>query len=84
MGRAERAKRKKAEALIAAALSNSLIGNGADVNLTDDHGVTALMFASSHEREEVVRLLISKGADVNAQDGDGETALMKAANCKPI
>lgn len=38
----------------------SLLGRGADVNLQDDEGSTALMCASEHGHTDLVRLLLSQ------------------------
>jgi len=57
-----------------------LLEEGADVNVKDEKGRTALMFASWYGHKKVVKQLLEKGADVNAREyKDGETALMWAA-----
>ena len=56
----------------------ALIEEGNDVNSTDEHGMTALMYASYWENIEIAELLISSGANVNATDNEGYTALMLA------
>ena len=53
-----------------------LIKSGADVNMKDEHGYTALMLAY---RTQTAQLLIEAGADVDAHDNNGETALMWAS-----
>lgn len=58
-----------------------LIGRGADVNLKDDEGKTALMKAvESFQAANLsnVKYLIDHGADVNAVNNKGETALIIA------
>ena len=55
-----------------------LIANGADVNLKNARGATALMAAAIDGIPSVVRYLLEQGADVNASDKDGTTALMCA------
>jgi ankyrin repeat protein len=52
-----------------------LIAAGADVNLTDDDGRTALSLAASSEHLPVVQALIAAGANVNLTDDDGWSAL---------
>ena len=60
-----------------------LIDAGADVNLENNCGYTALMFASKNSNiksnVETVRILIDAGADVNANGGGKFTALMLAS-----
>ena len=51
-----------------------LIDSNADIEMTDDSHMTALMWAAENGHTDVVRLLLSKGADVNATHY-GETAL---------
>ncbi|ORY46279.1 ankyrin repeat protein, partial [Neocallimastix californiae] len=50
-----------------------------DVNKRDAEKKTALMLASLHNHEDVVRYLISRGADVNALDHRLNTSLMLVA-----
>lgn len=54
-----------------------LLDAGADVNVPDVRGLTALMLAVATDKQqpEVVRLLLARGAQVNAKSLDGETAL---------
>ncbi len=44
--------------------------------VTDDRGMTPLMYAAEVGSLEAMRLLIDRGADVNAQNAFGSTALM--------
>lgn len=53
----------------------SLLNAGADVNLKDASGFTALIWAAAFRRREIVLKLIAAGADVNARNNRGETAL---------
>ena len=55
-----------------------LINNGADVNLANDFGTTALMAAARHDNYELCEVLLILGADINAQCIDGDTALFSA------
>lgn len=55
-----------------------LVVYGADYNKRSPSGLTCLMVASTHGKEDVVGRLLSLNVDVNAQDDQGETALHKA------
>jgi len=58
-----------------------LVSRGADVNLRDDEGHTALMKAVMSFNESNlsnVKYLIARRADINAANNKGETALMMA------
>ena len=59
-----------------------LIKAGADVNATDDEGVTPLMLVCKCSPDDriaaYVTTLIKMGANINAQDKEGKTALMYA------
>ena len=61
-----------------------LIAAGADVNASDEFGVTALHLAVRYAYEGeadallIVEALLDAGADIDAQDEDGTTALMNA------
>ena len=54
-----------------------LLTFGADVNLKDNKGNTALMKAGVSEK--IIKLLISSGADIEAKNNIGETVLMQSA-----
>ena len=56
-----------------------LLSSGADVNVKDRDGWTALHWAAQNGHSAVVQLLLEKGADINAKDQDGRTALYWAA-----
>ena len=62
---------------------NSLIAGGADVNMTDNRGRTALIIFIERSMNdfliEVPRIFLDAGADVNMADTDGRTPLMLAA-----
>ncbi|XP_067137582.1 ankyrin repeat domain-containing protein 63-like [Centruroides vittatus] len=54
---------------------------GADPNIQDWDGLTALMYAVMNGNNEIVAVLIeNKRTDVTMQDGEGNTALMHAAS----
>jgi ankyrin repeat protein len=55
-----------------------LMERGADVNLKNNAGETALFEAAENSLEMVERL-VDRGADIHMKDDDGSTALMKAA-----
>lgn len=55
-----------------------LIKNKADVNLSDDNGMNALILAAKDGRTEVVKFLLKNGADRNLKNCMGQTALMLA------
>ncbi len=58
-----------------------MILNGQDVNIQDENGRTALMFAVFFNQFETVEYLLdTKECDINKQDQFGNTALMFAAN----
>jgi ankyrin repeat protein len=54
-----------------------LLKSGADPNLRNDAGATALMWAT--DDPERTRLLLESGADANARSDDGRTPLLIAA-----
>jgi len=54
-----------------------LIGKGADVNLKDSEGKTALLWASSNSLENA-KILIDNGAKVNEAANDGMTPFLQA------
>jgi len=61
---------------------SSLLGAGANVNVKQKNGATALMAAAEYSANpEIPAMLINANADVNAKDNDGETALMWGARC---
>lgn len=63
---------------------NWCVREGADINLKDDEGMTALMLAAGVEEpedghQEVVQVLLKHKVDADIQDSNGDTALHHAA-----
>ena len=54
---------------------SELVKAGADVNLKNKDGDTALILAADGNHVDCVDLLLKTGASVNATNGDGLTAL---------
>ena len=52
-----------------------LADNGAKLDLKNDDGATALIFASQHGNAAIVKLLLEKGADPELKDNEGRRAL---------
>lgn len=61
-------------------MTQHLLWYGADVNLKNPRGQTALMNLGSNSTAEVVRALVAAGAKLDIQDEDGYTALMFVVN----
>jgi len=55
-----------------------LLEHGADPNLQDRMGTTALMFAAEEGEEKIVNMLLKSGADTEFKDMQNEMALDKA------
>ncbi len=53
----------------------AMLDRGTDVNARSDVGVTALLYAASRARREVVALLLERGANVDTRNNVGRTAL---------
>jgi len=60
-------------------MARLLLSHGANVNLVDTEGCSALIEAASEGSAELVSLLIDSGASVSIADNDGWTALHYAA-----
>jgi uncharacterized protein len=56
-----------------------VLNKGADVNMANPRGYTALMYAANLGLVENVKLLLAKGADAKLEPTDGATALSLAA-----
>jgi ankyrin repeat protein len=55
-----------------------LLAEGADPNIADKLGGTALMLATQHGSIPLIKLLLKFGADVHAADKAGNTVIMHA------
>jgi ankyrin repeat protein len=62
-----------------APVAELLLARGADVNVSDDGGVTALMLAANNGRTALLQRLIDRGANVNARTAAGWIPLTYAA-----
>eukprot|EP01041_Mallomonas_annulata_P002590 gene2590-5063_t len=58
-----------------------LLDNNAAVNLVDNYGMSALMYACQYGHSNLVKLLLDDGADFNAADQTLWTPLIWAAAC---
>ena len=58
------------------AVVEALLAAGADVEIRDKEGETALTLAADSGNTDVVQTLLGAGADANVKNGDGGTALM--------
>ena len=54
---------------------DALLRAGAEVDLQDNRGYTALMWAAEAGRASIVKKLIAAGADVNLRRNDGKTVI---------
>jgi ankyrin repeat protein len=57
-----------------------LVDRGAQLNLVDDRGRSALMTAALRDHGEIAALLIERGADATLADRQGLTVLELAAS----
>ena len=56
-----------------------LLERGANINLRNKKGTTALMIAAKNGHTETISMLLARGADINNKNNNGWTALMIAA-----
>jgi ankyrin repeat protein len=57
-----------------------LLSLGADIEIKDSKGKTALICASEKGHLDIVKELINNGANIDAKDNDGKTALIISSN----
>lgn len=60
------------------AMADVLLKHGADVDLQDAHGWSALIYAAQQGNIDTIRLLLQHNASINLQDEHGLTAFMHA------
>lgn len=62
-------------------ITKAILDEGADVNIKNFNGNTALMSAAmnGHNEPAILYTMISKGADVNQKNNESQTALMMAS-----
>ena len=56
------------------------IDSGYDLDIKNEYGYTALIWATYNNKIEIVKLLLNAGADVDKQNAYGETPLICAAS----
>lgn len=61
-----------------------LLGKGANPNLADRNGVTALQLASNLGWSEGVEILVGKGASIDVANSAGETPLISAIHRRDV
>jgi ankyrin repeat protein len=66
--------RKNQESQTQELLLNTIISNGADINIFDDYGNNALILATIQDNYQLVELLLKLGADPKLKGPNGDTA----------
>jgi ankyrin repeat protein len=61
----------------------ALVSDGVDVDASDSHGRTALMYAAAFGNVGTADALLASGADLDLRDGDQRNAVAFAANYAP-
>lgn len=64
--------------------AETLMDFGANLELKDDEGRTALHIAVEYGIVDMTRMLIDRGADINAKNADGYTPLECAKICENL
>jgi hypothetical protein len=59
---------------------DALLSVGAHIEVTDDEGATALMYACLGDSHTAVQMLVARGANIHARDIHGCTPLFRAAS----
>ena len=57
------------------AITKMLLELGADANIPDSNGTTALHYATRFSNKEIIKLLVAHGADLNLEDNKGFSVL---------
>jgi len=57
----------------------TLLNENINVNIRNEKGMTALMYAAANGQKEVMKTLLAEGAKINVKNIHGMTALMYAA-----
>jgi ankyrin repeat protein len=63
-------------------MSQKLLNNKANPNLTDLRGVTPLMYATQFKNKDLIKLLLKYNSDKKLVDSTGKTAFEYAINSK--
>lgn len=59
-----------------------LLAKGADTNVTDKWGMSALTWSAENGNMEITKALVKAGAELNIKNKYGDTPLDKAVACE--